>query len=151
MTDNLVFLHGRVGAEPYFNRVKNSKGATAFLCFLLRVKRDSTMQDSPSAYPHDSIRVVAYGSLAERIYAVIERDTEAFVVGWIQSRRLGETTILEVVSLRISCVGQGLISHETMARIETLARKLNLEMSEVVELLLEPQLVAMETGLHEEA
>ncbi len=148
MHKNKVDIRGAVSwnPPPYFDLVSprdKTKSQVAFLRFNVLVKRDKTQDD---AFPYDSIRVVSYGSLAERTYAILEQDAEIEVSGWLQSRKTRQGTILEVVALDISTTGQ-ILTGRIMKRLRAIATQQGVEVNELTRLLLEPQLVALESSL----
>jgi hypothetical protein len=97
--NNFVYLRGYPIQPAYFDRVpdRERQTLTAFLKFHVRVPRD---RSQPRAFPDDTIRVVAYGSLAEDSYPllILEAKLPVNVTGWIQFRTFQGKPILEVVA-----------------------------------------------------
>jgi len=143
---NSVELIGIVSWKPapYFDLVATQRREepVPFLRFNLLVKRDGSQDDG---FPHDSIRVVAYGVLAERIYPVLEQEAELAVSGWLQSRKTPKGTVLEVVARQITSTSQ-VIPYNTLKRLRATAARYGLEVRELTRLLLEPQLAAVEAA-----
>lgn len=147
MHKNRVELNGEVSwnPPPHFDIVaRENKQPVSFLRFNVVVKRDEMQK--PSKFPSDSIRIVAYGNLAERTFAALEPDADVEVYGWLQSRRIKHGTVLEVVAKEISTTGQ-VLPQRLLKRLQGLAAQQELPVQELVSLLLESQIAATESGL----
>jgi hypothetical protein len=170
--NNFVFLRGTVTQPPYFDRVPGEGEPAAFLRFYLAAARD---RSQPNAFPSDTVRVVVYGRLAERSYPVLQQGMPVHVIGWLQYRVTGKgKSVLEVVAQELLVgldaqpaagwldrfhrlldegerVQEIAPAPDVMDRLLKLAGRWGIEASQVLELLLTPQLEAAEQGLNQEA
>ncbi len=143
-SNNFVFLRGDVAQGLYFDRVPGAGGGNdriPFLRFHVRVPRDSSQ---PNTFPHDPIRVVSYGLLAERMYPLLEAGSKVHVTGWLQYR--AKRRVLEVVANEIQTESAHIASKDMLEQLQQLAEQHQTSVSDVLEMLLTPQLEAVEQG-----
>jgi single-stranded DNA-binding protein len=138
--DNFVFLRGTLDQQPYFDRVPNKRrgGREPFLRFFVNVPRDTTQ---PQVFPHDPIRVVSYGALAERMFPVLGAGSRVHVIGWLQYR--SNKKVLEVVADEIRAEVQDVAGEDILKQLQTLAEMWATSVSDALERLLVPQLKAV--------
>jgi single-stranded DNA-binding protein len=137
---NFVFLRGTLDKQPYFDRVPDRQRGRRepFLRFFVNVPRDATQ---PKVFPHDPIRVVSYGALAERMFPVLGAGSQVHVVGWLQYR--SKRKVLEVVAEEIRAEVQDVANEDILQQLQTLAEMWETSVSGALERLLVPQLQAV--------
>ncbi len=136
---NFFILFGVVGDAPFFNLVASDNGAPAmpFLRILVHVPR--TNRDGC-----DRLRVVAYGALAERMYAVLKPGAMVLVRGHLQARSTPKGTVMEGVAEQMMVVDT-ILTDDQVKRLQVKASELGMDVGELTTLLFEPQLVALES------
>jgi single-stranded DNA-binding protein len=90
--NNHCFLIADLTGNIFFNYISIKGKEIPFLCLYGFVK------STPSAAQVDGLRIVAYGPLAELVYAYVQKGSRIFVIGHVQQRELEGKIVTEVVA-----------------------------------------------------
>ncbi len=146
--NNFTFVRGTLSNRPFFNRVPDADSCTggeiAFLRFFIQARRDTTQS---STFRYDSVRIVAYGEIAEKIFPRLVAGTQVHVVGWLQYRP--QKRVLEIVAddIRIEEV-QSIVGLDVLQQLQEAAALLSVDTATILESIVRPQLDAIFQGEH---